>query len=317
MRTPCLGIALYLAAAVGVASPAAAQYGARPTSTRATGENYHVEASLFFWDPTPDIVINSESLGIPGDNVDFVNDLGITKSTFRQFRITLRPGVRHKFRFEYTPVRYDAQQTVTREFVFNGQRYTIGLPVTTNVHWNAYRFAYEFDFVSRDRGFAGLVLETKYTDINSTLSTTFLGLSDTEFTHAKAPIPALGLIGRGYVAQNVSITGEFTAFKLPDTGSGSKKYRRKVFRPGHLRHVQRQRLLRPHRRLPLVRRRLPDQDRLGDAEVEGTLLRCNREVLRGFTGFNGFRFGFGFRPTAGNCLLRLATGNWRLGTGNW
>jgi hypothetical protein len=229
MRTRSWEIALCLVAAVSIATPAAAQYGARPTAPRATGENYHVEASIFFWHPTPDIVINSESLGIPGDDVDFVNDLGIEKSTFRQFRITARPGLKHKLRFEVTPIRYDAQRTVTRQFVFNGQRYTIGLPVTTNVKWNAYRFAYEYDFLYRDRGFAGLVLETKYTDINSTLSTTFAGLADTEFTHARAPIPALGLIGRGYVAPNFSITGEFTGFKLPEVGSGSKKYGGKYF----------------------------------------------------------------------------------------
>jgi hypothetical protein len=37
-----------------------------------------------------------------------------------------------------------------------------------------------------------------------------------EFVSAKAPIPAVGIIGRGYVVPNVSITGEFSAFKLPD-----------------------------------------------------------------------------------------------------
>ena len=93
--------------------------------------------------------------------------------------------------------------------------------MTTSVQWNAYRFAYEWDFVYRDRGFAGLVLETKYTDINASLTASIAGFSDTEFTHAKAPIPAIGFIGRGYVAPNISITGEFTGFKLPDIGKDS------------------------------------------------------------------------------------------------
>ncbi len=35
----------------------------------------------------------------------------------------------------------------------------------------------------------------------------------------KAPIPTIGGIVRGYPAANISITGEFTAFKLP-TSSG-------------------------------------------------------------------------------------------------
>ncbi len=231
MRTRPLSTFVCLIAMLGAASPAAAQYGASRLSNRATGENYHVEAGILFWGPSPDIVIASESLGQVADRVDFVTDLGIEKSTFKQFKITLRPATKHKFRFEFTPVRYNAQNTITRVFVFNGQRYTIGVPVTTEVKWNAYRFAYEWDFVYRDRGFAGLVLETKYTDIQATLNATFAGFADTEFTHAKAPIPAIGGIGRGYITPNISITGEFTGFKLPQVGSDtdSNKYSGKYF----------------------------------------------------------------------------------------
>jgi hypothetical protein len=230
MRIRTLPILVWLCAALGAASPAAAQYGPR-VSNRATGENYHVEAGIVFWDPTPDIDIASEALGQIGDSIDFVNDLGIEKSTFRQFKITVRPATKHKFRFEYTPIRYSADHTITRTFVFNGQRYTVGLPVRSDVKWNAYRFAYEWDFVYRDRGFAGVVLETKYTDIEATLDANFAGFHDTEFTHARAPIPAIGFIGRGYVASNISITGEFTGFKLPQIGSDSSgnRYSGKYF----------------------------------------------------------------------------------------
>jgi hypothetical protein len=230
MRTRSLAIAVCLFAGLAVASPAAAQYGVRGASNRATGENYHVEAGIFVWNPTPDLVIQSESLGIPGDRIDFVNDLGIEKSSFKQYKITLRPGTKHKFRFEYTPIRYTADQTLNTTFVFNGIRYNIGLPVNTEVKWNAYRFAYEWDFVYRDRGFAGLILETKYTDIQATLSASFAGLTDVEYTHAKAPIPAIGFIGRGYVAPNISITGEFSGFKLPEIGKDAgDKYSGKYF----------------------------------------------------------------------------------------
>ena len=37
----------------------------------------------------------------------------------------------------------------------------------------------------------------------------------TEFARARAPIPAIGGIGRVYVVPNISITGELTGFKLP------------------------------------------------------------------------------------------------------
>lgn len=222
MRTRLFAISLCLFAGLAATSPAEAQFAApRSASTRATGENYHVEFGASVWNPTPDIVISSESLGIGGDNIDFVNTLGLTKSKFRQLKLVLRPGTKHKFRVEYTPIKYNAQKAVDIPFVFNGQRYTVGLPVTSDLLWKAYRFGYEYDFVYRDRGFVGLLLETKYTDISATLTATLLGLSRAEFTRARGPIPAVGLIARGYIVPNISITGEFSGFpEIGTTGSG-------------------------------------------------------------------------------------------------
>ncbi len=211
------------------AAPAAAQYGARPVvgSDLATGERYNVEVSGALWNPTPGITISSESLGILGDQIDFVTDLGIKKSTFKQLKVVLRPGTKHKFRFEYTPITYSAEETLTRSFVFNGQRYTIGLPVTTDVTWRAYRFGYEWDFLYRDRGFVGLLLDVKYTDINAELTASAIG---TEFAHARAPIPAIGVIGRAYPAPNISITGEFSGFKYqPNAVLEGKDYGGKYY----------------------------------------------------------------------------------------
>ncbi len=217
MRIRTLATSFCILAGVLLAAPAAAQYGARPVvgADLATGERYHVEVGGTLWGPNPDIVISSESLGIPGDKVDFVNDLGIEKTTFKQLKLVLRPATKHKFRFEYTPITYTAEHTVQRTFVFNGQAFTVGLPVTSDISWKAYRFGYEWDFLYRDRGFVGLLLEAKYTDINASISTRFAGIADTEFTHARAPIPAIGIIGRAYPAPNISITGEFSGFRLP------------------------------------------------------------------------------------------------------
>lgn len=212
------------------AAPAQAQSGSsRRNSEAATGETYHVEVAGTIWDPTPDIVISSESLGILGSQIDFVNTLGIEKSAFKQLKLVLRPAKKHKFRFEFTPMDYTAQTTLQTSFVFNGQRYTIGLPVTTELKWNAYNFGYEWDFVYRNRGFAGVVLEAKYTDVTATLTASAAGSTGTEFTHARAPIPAIGGIGRVYVVPNISITGQFTMFKLPDKALDSTDYGGKYY----------------------------------------------------------------------------------------
>jgi hypothetical protein len=201
----CLALAL-------VAVPAHAQYGASRLSDRATGERYHFEIAATWWNPTPDMVISSEALGIIGSDIDLVTDLGIEQTRFRQIRAVLRPATKHKLRFEYTPISYNAISNLSRNVIFNGISYPVTLPVETTLDWKAYRFAYEWDFIYRDRGFVGVVLEAKYTDVQATLENAV----DTQFVHARAPIPAIGIIGRGYLLPNVSITGEFTGFRLPE-----------------------------------------------------------------------------------------------------
>jgi hypothetical protein len=206
---------------IALATPAAAQYGARPyTSNRATGETYNLEASGLFWSPTPDITLSSAGsgnlAGIRGSDINFQTDLGIEKKKLNQLKVVLRPGTKHKFRFEYTPIEYTSNAVLKTRIVFNGQAYNIGVPVLAELKWKAYRFGYEYDFAYFDRGFVGVLLDLKYTDVNASLTSAFVG-NGTEFAHARAPIPAIGVVGRGYVVPNVSITGEFSAFKFPDT----------------------------------------------------------------------------------------------------
>ena len=141
-----------------------------------------------------------------------MEDLGLESSWFRQLKVVLRPSTKHKFRFEYTPMKYEAVAVLRRNLVFNGILFPATVEVESEVKWNAFRFGYEYDFFYRDRGFVGLILEARSTDVEATLTNVF----DTEFVRARAPIPAVGLIGRGYVAPNISITGEFTFFKIPD-----------------------------------------------------------------------------------------------------
>lgn len=204
--------ALVLFGLLGVPAVGSAQYA---TSDPATGERYHVEASLGFWNPTPGIVFSSEQFGIPGTDVDAVEDLDIQKARFRDIRVVLRPARKHKFRFSYTPIEYSADTTLRRPIVFNGIRYEVGLPVQTQFTWKAYRVGYEYDFIYRDRGFLGVVIDAKITDASVQLDSPI----NSEFASARAPIPTIGLIGRGYLLPNVAVTGEFTGFTIPESES--------------------------------------------------------------------------------------------------
>jgi hypothetical protein len=209
------------AAVLLVASPAAAQFTPKSLNDPATGEQFHIEGAAGFWMPSANMSIASEALGIVGSTIDFKKDLGLTDQRLSELQVVARPLRRHKLRFAYIPIDYvqDNGFKIPHDIIFNGQKYASGIPTNSELLWKAYRFAYEYDFITRNRGFGGFILEAKYTDVKASLETPVVN----QFIHAKAPIPAIGGIGRFYVVPNISITGEVTGVKIPD--SISKEYK--------------------------------------------------------------------------------------------
>jgi len=207
-------LAATIAALLGAALPAHAQYKPQALNDPATGEKYHIEGGVGLWFPSADIVIASTQFDIVGTSIDLKRDLGLTDQHFPEVFLTLRPTKGQKLRFQYIPIDYTQSATLKANIVFNGQKYQLGVPVNSELEWKAYRFAYEYDFIVKNRGFAGFIVEAKYTDVNVRLSAPGPLV---EFASAQAPIPALGGIGRFYVVPNISITAEVTGFKLPDS----------------------------------------------------------------------------------------------------
>ena len=203
------------------AAPAHAQYKPRPIDNPATGETYHIEGAIGLWFPTADMTVTSGGsgslAGITGTTISAERDLGMpADKKLPDFELILRPARAHKFRLNYVPIQYDGSATVTRDITFNGQRYRLGLPVSSTLDWKAWRFNYEFDFIARNQWFVGFIIEMRYNDIRTEL--TAAAPSIQEFTQARFPLPALGGIARVYVVPNVSITGEMTGLKIGRIG---------------------------------------------------------------------------------------------------
>jgi len=170
------------------------------------------EFSILFWTPEPALVLQSGDLtaatGIT--SVDFVQEFGIEKDTFPEIRFSV--GRSHKFRFGYVPVKYEADATIQRTVTFRGQTFTVGVPAATEIKWDIYRVGYEWDFVSREKGFFGLVGELKYNKLEASIASP--ALARIAATEQNAPIPTIGVAGRGYPHPMVSISGEFTGLKV-------------------------------------------------------------------------------------------------------
>ncbi|TAK12133.1 MAG: hypothetical protein EPO35_11700 [Acidobacteria bacterium] len=208
-----------LALALLVAPPAAAQYSApkmnAPNSGNtevAVGEKYHIQFNGGLWNPTVYGLIASSQFGITGTQISFEKDLKFAQKRFKEFGVELRPTKRNKFYAQYTPITYASDTTLTREIVFNGQKFAVNLPVKATYDWKVWRIGYEIDVVSMSRGFVGLLFEAQMTEFGASVKAP----ATAEFTKAKGPLPALGLIARAYPVKNASITAQVTGLKVPD-----------------------------------------------------------------------------------------------------
>ena len=57
---------------------------------------------------------------------------------FPDLRLVLSPSRRHKFRFEFIPIKYERRATLRRGHHLQRHRYDLGLPVNSVLDWKAY-----------------------------------------------------------------------------------------------------------------------------------------------------------------------------------
>jgi hypothetical protein len=208
-------------ALVAAASPASAQFRPRIIQETTVGDKYHVEGGVDFWFGTADLSISSGGsgalAGIPGTDINAKRDLGLVDKNLPMLNFVLKGARRHKLRVQYVPIKYEQSAVLTRSIDFNGQRYSVGLPVNSTLDWKALRLGYEYDFVVKSRGYGGFIIEDKQTDVRVDIATPLIR---PQFARAQAPIPALGFVGRYWIVSRMNITGEVTGFKIPDSIEG-------------------------------------------------------------------------------------------------
>jgi hypothetical protein len=194
------------------APQAAAQFQAR---NPAPGENYHVELGVMFWTPQPGIVLLSGSLGpLETAGVDFVREFNLENERFTEFRGVLKGG-KHKLRVSRVPFKYEETAALQRDVVFAGRTFPAGTEVTADLKWDLWRFGYEYDFAVGDGGYMGFIAEVKQNNVTADLRLGSTSGSGASLTDLNITAPQLGIVGRGYPHRNVSITAEWTGFKLP------------------------------------------------------------------------------------------------------
>jgi hypothetical protein len=190
----------------------------------APAENFNIELGAMFWKPTPVLNIQTGALAAIGESeVDFVREFAIENKRFTEYRIVAKPGRKHKIRFNYIPFEYNEEATLSRTITFGGRTFDVGVLATADLKWQMWKFGYEWDAFVSDRGFFGIIGELKHNKISADLNSAI----GSELTEATAPVPTVGIIGRAYPSRNVSVTAEFTGFKVP--GGFSDEFNAKLF----------------------------------------------------------------------------------------
>ena len=180
----------------------------------APGENYHVELGAIFWNTTPGIVLGSPSLlRFSGAPIDFVQVLNLEAARFTEFRGVVKGG-KHKLRVSRVPINYSQTVTPPSTVTIGGRTVAVTRPTTGEFDWDLFRIGYEYDFAQGEHGYIGFITEVKYNRVTADLRVPDLNAS-AEVQDVKVPAPQFGLVGRVYPHKYVSITGEFTGFKVP------------------------------------------------------------------------------------------------------
>lgn len=180
------------------------------SSVHADAQGHVAEVGIMPWKPSPELVLSTDTLSsFSVDEVDFVREFGIEKKWFPEFRAAL--GRSHKFRMSYVKFNYEADATIQRTFTFQGRTFTVGAPATTDIEWDLWKLGYEWDFVSTDQGFFGVFTDLKINQVTGLVDSPALRAAAT--TDVTAPVPTIGVIGRGYLSRSVSVTGEFSGLK--------------------------------------------------------------------------------------------------------
>jgi hypothetical protein len=213
---------------------AEAQFTPPPAITPA--EDFNVELALMWWQPEPALTLTTGDVRV--GTVDFVQEFGLGEKRFREFRATLKPGRKHKLRFSHVPIKYDQDAVLQREVVIENVAFPPGTNANADINWDVYRFGYEWDFVSREHGFIGLVTELKYNRVKAEVTGTASAFGQTQTfdvaVDQTAPVPTIGAIARGYLGQYVSVTGEFTALKVDREAFRGKVYDFEIYGAAHL-----------------------------------------------------------------------------------
>lgn len=166
-----------------------------------------VGAEVRYWFTELDSEVKITDLNVIGTKIDFSDDLGLDDEDFVEGRLFYESG-RHKLRYAFVSMSWDADKTITKSIVYGGQTYSASTMVETELDIDYHRLGYEYQFIKADNYDVGLIFEIKYFDIETSLKATAAGLDESE--SVSAPLPTVGISFSAAPSENVVVEAEIT-----------------------------------------------------------------------------------------------------------
>ena len=221
------------------------------------------------------MIVNSESLGILGTDIDLIYDLGIEQHRLGKFDLVLKPVEEASLQ-----VSAPADQVPDRR-LSGDARVHLQRPALHD--WPAgddERGLHDLQLRLRVR-LPALPARLRRRRLNMKLTNVDVELQSPigrNSSQQSAPIPAFSFAGRGYITTNLSIDSEFTFFRIPEH-RGTARRRRQLQRLRPARHLQLQQLRRRAAGLAQDDDLLRGRPRHRRPEVHGAVFRRGGPVL--------------------------------------
>jgi hypothetical protein len=212
---------------------------------------FEIGARALYWFPTMKADMKADSDGKAGTTLDLKDNLGVGTESFPTFEAFGGLG-KHRISLAYTPIKYSGSTKLTAPVTFNGQTFTAGTDVNTDLKLRMLDLEYQYKFLDLENILAGFSLsaigQIKYIDGEARMEAPATATA-ADFK-VRAPIPMVGLgahIGllAGLLEARAKVTGvayssnylyealadlSLTPFPFLDIHAGYKVIRLKIDR---------------------------------------------------------------------------------------
>ncbi len=173
----------------------------------------NVEGRYWFTDLSG--TVTSSMAGLPGTELNLSKDLGVKGSKgFPEVRVGFN-FFSNRIRYAFVPMKWSGSTTISQTFNFNGQSFSAGDRISSEMRAYYHRLGYEYDFIDTLGNRLGTIVELKYFDVEATVNDSTTGIKKSK--SIGLPVPTIGIAGRVSLPIMFSFGGEVTGISLGST----------------------------------------------------------------------------------------------------